>query len=70
MSVSLTKNLTFRVESGNSKYQTVIETQSADSAIRHFLDVLDEKDNTRILRDETVMARRTPKGSYIHAEWR
>jgi len=70
MSVSLTKPLLFTVESGNSKYRVNLVTPDADSAILRFLEVVDSNENTRIRRDETVMARKTPKGTYLHPEWR
>lgn len=70
MSVSLDKPLVFKVEGGNSKYRPITDTKVADTAILLFLAEFDNYPNLRILRDETVMARKTPKGTYLHPEWR
>lgn len=70
MSVSLDKPLVFKVEGGSSKYRSITDTKVADTAILLFLAEFDNYPNLRILRDETVMARKTPKGTYLHPEWR
>lgn len=72
MSVSLTKNLLFTVEASdnNKSYAPLDVTPNADRAIEKFIEQFDNFSSIRILRDQTVMARKTPKSRFLHAEWR
>lgn len=65
----------FTVEVANNSrtYRAVSETEVADNAIYFFIDALDKvkpADSIRIVADGETMARRTPKGNFIHKDWK
>lgn len=65
----------FTVETnmGSKTLRTIHETEIADRAIFFFIGVVDKMrptESARLLRDGEVMARKTPKRSFIAPEWR
>lgn len=65
----------FKVETnmGSKTLREIHATDNADRAIHFFISVLDKMrptESARLVRDGEVMARKTPKTTFLHADWR